>query len=93
MAGDGNELATLVAAVDAAREREKQVRDAAHLDYCRAIRALVRYEEQAHGKHGAQSRVGRHLGMSAQNVSVMLGQLAKAEASDARTGAQAAPSP
>ncbi|KPM55724.1 hypothetical protein ACG83_10615 [Frankia sp. R43] len=84
MAGDESELAALVAAVNAAREREKQVRDAAHLDYCRAIRSLVKYEEDAHGKHGAQRRVGRHLNMSAQNVGTMLDQLYRAETGQER---------
>ncbi|ONH62403.1 hypothetical protein CcI49_03215 [Frankia sp. CcI49] len=79
MAGDEKELTALVAAVDTARRREDEVRQAAHLDYCRAIKALVEYEARTHGSHGAQSRAGRHLGMTAQNVGAMLDQLHLAE--------------
>lgn len=82
---EGDErLAALVAAVDAARRREDEVYQAAHLDYCRAIKALVEHEEQAHGGHGAQSRTARHLGMTAQNVGTMLDQLHLAETGQPR---------
>ncbi len=73
------ELTRLVDAVHAARDREAAVQRAAHLDYCRTIRALVEYEERERGKYGAQSRAGRLLDMTAQNVSVMLRQLREAE--------------
>ncbi|ABW14379.1 hypothetical protein Franean1_5016 [Parafrankia sp. EAN1pec] len=79
MAGSEDELTALVAAVNSAREREDEVRRVAHLDYCRAIRELVGYEERAHGQRGAKSRAARHLGMSAQNVGIMLDQLHEAE--------------
>lgn len=73
------ELTRLVDAVNAARDREAAVARAAHLDYCRATRDLVEFEERERGKRGAQSRTGRLLGMTAQNVSVMLRQLREAE--------------
>ncbi len=84
MAGSDDELAALVAAVNGAREREKEVQRDAHLEYCRAIRALVEYEARAHGQHGAQSRAARPLGMSAQNVAAMLDQLHEAETGSPR---------
>jgi len=69
------EAMRLIAAVDAARAREKAVQQAAHLDYCRAIQALVQHEEQARGKRGAQARTARHLDMTAQNVGVMVAKV------------------
>lgn len=63
------ELARLVQRV---RDAKARMALDGSLSYCRAIADVVAYLARKDGRYGARARAARHLGMTRQNVGVML---------------------